>query len=198
MKTATALVALFLLAWLSACVPVTPSTLSISPIATPNPVEAFVNANSSQATAVAAVSTAQFYAGELTATVQSQQITATQSGLGPKLPRCNPWSCPALRRVGAPPRWLISPSRPPPRPPTPAWMPGWPPPHSMPGILPRPPMQPLLKPMPRNKPESPRISSLGWSGKRKSIRRLPSCRLPAGPFSPCCWWSLCSTGRASE
>ena len=69
MKTATALVALFLLAWLSACIPVTPSTLSISPIATPNPVEAFVNANSSQATAVAAVSTAQFYAGQLTATV---------------------------------------------------------------------------------------------------------------------------------
>ena len=78
MKTATALVALFLLAWLSACVPVTPSMLSISPIATPNLVESFVNAGSSQATAVAAVSTAQFFAGQLTATIQSQQITSTE------------------------------------------------------------------------------------------------------------------------
>ncbi len=45
--------------------------------ATPNPVQAYVDANASQATAVAAVATAQFYTSQLTATVEARDESAT-------------------------------------------------------------------------------------------------------------------------
>ena len=45
---------------------------------TPDPAQVFVNANSSQATAISAAATAQYYSGQLTATVQAQHATATE------------------------------------------------------------------------------------------------------------------------
>jgi len=47
-------------------------------IQTPDPVQVFVDANSSQATAVSAAATAQFYSAQLTATVEAQHATATE------------------------------------------------------------------------------------------------------------------------
>ena len=53
---------------------------SVSPLAiqTPDPIQVFVDANSSQATAVSAAATAQFYSAQLTATVEAQHATATE------------------------------------------------------------------------------------------------------------------------
>jgi hypothetical protein len=45
---------------------------------TPSPVQAYVDANSSQSTAVAAIATAQFYSGQLTATVEARNQIATE------------------------------------------------------------------------------------------------------------------------
>ena len=45
---------------------------------TPDPAQVFVDANSSQATAISAAATAQYYSGQLTATVQAQHATATE------------------------------------------------------------------------------------------------------------------------
>ncbi len=44
---------------------------------TPNPVQAYVNSNLSQATAVSAIATAQFYTGQLTATVEAANLAST-------------------------------------------------------------------------------------------------------------------------
>jgi len=52
-----------------------PTTLPLS--STPDPIQAYVEANSSQATAVAAVSTAQFFGSQLTATVEVRNQIAT-------------------------------------------------------------------------------------------------------------------------
>jgi len=69
--------ALFLLSilLLTACVPSVQEPLAVH---TSNPVQAFVDANASQATAQAAVATAQFYTGQLTATVEAQHAIATE------------------------------------------------------------------------------------------------------------------------
>ena len=66
------LLSLFLL--LTACVPAEQATHAY----TPDPAQAFVDANASQATAQAAVATAQFYTGQLTATVEAQHAVATE------------------------------------------------------------------------------------------------------------------------
>jgi len=51
---------------------------SPAPVATPDPIQAFVDANSSQGTAVAAIATADYFSNHLTATVEARNQTATQ------------------------------------------------------------------------------------------------------------------------
>ena len=53
----------------------------ISLIRTPDPIQAYVDANSSQGTAVAAIATADYFSNQLTATVESRNQTATQQVL---------------------------------------------------------------------------------------------------------------------
>lgn len=45
---------------------------------TPDPIQAYVNAGSSQATAAAAISTADYYAHQLTATMEAHNLQATE------------------------------------------------------------------------------------------------------------------------
>jgi len=56
----------------------TPPSVSPLVIQTPDPLQVFVDANSSQATAVSAAATAKYYSGQLTATVEAQHATATE------------------------------------------------------------------------------------------------------------------------
>jgi len=67
---------LLLVLWLAACSPSVP--YSPPSLQTRDPVQTFVDANSSQATAVAAVSTAEYYSSQLTATIEAQHTTATE------------------------------------------------------------------------------------------------------------------------
>lgn len=48
---------------------------------TPDPIQAYVDANASQGTAVAAIATAQFYSGQLTATVEARNQMGTQQAM---------------------------------------------------------------------------------------------------------------------
>ena len=59
---------------LNACVS-NPKSVSVN---TPDPIQAYVDANASQSTAVAAIATADYYSNQLTATVESRNLTATQ------------------------------------------------------------------------------------------------------------------------
>ncbi len=63
-----------LMLFLAACAPMS-NTLPAN--STPNPVQAYVDANTNQATAVAAIATAQFYTGQLTATVEASNLEST-------------------------------------------------------------------------------------------------------------------------
>jgi hypothetical protein len=62
-----------------ACAPVLTHPVSYSP--TPDPIQAFVDANSSQATAVAAIATADYFGSQLTGTVEARHQAATQQVL---------------------------------------------------------------------------------------------------------------------
>ncbi len=63
---------------LAACA--TPAQVAYS-TRTPDPIQAYVNANASQGTAVAAIATAQFYSGQLTATVEARNQIGTQQAM---------------------------------------------------------------------------------------------------------------------
>jgi len=60
---------------LTACMAPTPTAVSFS---TPDPLQPYVDANSSQRTAVAANATADYFSNQLTATVEARNQTATQ------------------------------------------------------------------------------------------------------------------------
>ena len=66
---------LLLLFLLAACV--APAQV-IYPARTPDPIQVFVDANSSQGTAVAAIATADYFSNQLTATAEARNQTATQ------------------------------------------------------------------------------------------------------------------------
>jgi len=66
---------LFLLVFLTACV--APAQV-VYPTRTPDPIQAYVDANSSQGTAIAAIATADYFSNQLTATVEIRNQTATQ------------------------------------------------------------------------------------------------------------------------
>jgi hypothetical protein len=62
-----------------ACAPASPVSVQYSPA--PDPIQAFVDANSSQATAVAAIATADYFGSQLTGTVEARNQSATQQVL---------------------------------------------------------------------------------------------------------------------
>jgi hypothetical protein len=65
----------FFLVFLTACaIP----AQAVYPTRTPDPIQAYVDANSSQGTAVAAIATADYFSNQLTATVETRNQTATQ------------------------------------------------------------------------------------------------------------------------
>jgi hypothetical protein len=66
---------LFLLVFVTACAP--PAQV-VYPTRTPDPIQAYVDANSSQGTAIAAIATADYFSNQLTATVEIRNQTATQ------------------------------------------------------------------------------------------------------------------------
>ncbi len=66
---------MFLLVFLTACA--VPAQV-VYPTRTPDPIQAYVDANSSQGTAVAAIATADYFSNQLTATVETRNQTATQ------------------------------------------------------------------------------------------------------------------------
>jgi hypothetical protein len=66
----------FLLVFLTACA-ASPKQV-VYPTRTPDPIQAYVDANSSQGTAVAAIATADYFSNQLTATVEARNQTATQ------------------------------------------------------------------------------------------------------------------------
>ena len=66
-----------LLLGLSSCLPVADTAL----IPTPNPIQAYLDANSSQGTAIAAVATAEYFSSQLTSTVEARNQSATQQVL---------------------------------------------------------------------------------------------------------------------
>jgi hypothetical protein len=67
---------LFLLFFVTACA--APPAQVMYPTRTPDPIQAYVDANSSQGTAVAAIATADYFSNQLTATVETRNLTATQ------------------------------------------------------------------------------------------------------------------------
>ena len=70
---------LLILLFLVAC---STAPATSEPMNTPDAVQAYVNANASQATAVAAVATAQYYTGGLTATADAHNQAATEQAFG--------------------------------------------------------------------------------------------------------------------
>ncbi len=72
------LIGLPLLLFLAACA-TTPANLPVSN--TPDPIQAYVNANASKATEVAAIATADYFSTQLTATVDARNQIATQQVL---------------------------------------------------------------------------------------------------------------------
>jgi hypothetical protein len=70
------LACLFLL--LTSCAAPAPAVISSS---TPDPIQAYVDANASQGTAVAAIATASYFSNQLTATVESRNQTVTQQAM---------------------------------------------------------------------------------------------------------------------
>jgi hypothetical protein len=69
------LACLFLLVFVTACAA---PVQVVYPTRTPNPIQAYVDANSSQGTAIAAIATADYFSNQLTATVEIRNQTATQ------------------------------------------------------------------------------------------------------------------------
>jgi hypothetical protein len=67
---------MFLLVFLAACA--APPAQVVYSTRTPDPIQAYVDANSSQGTAVAAIATADYFSNQLTATVETRNQTATQ------------------------------------------------------------------------------------------------------------------------
>lgn len=74
------IVFLILFFLLAACTD--PPQQAVTHIRTPDPIQAYVDANSSQGTAVAAIATADYFSNQLTATVEARNQTATQQVLG--------------------------------------------------------------------------------------------------------------------
>ncbi len=66
---------MFLLVFVTACA--APAQV-VYPTRTPDPIQAYVDANSSQGTAIAAIATADYFSNQLTATVEIRNQTATQ------------------------------------------------------------------------------------------------------------------------
>jgi hypothetical protein len=73
------LVGLFLLIFITACT--APPAQVVYPTHTPDPIQAFVDANSSQGTAVAAIATAEYFSNQLTATVETRNQISTQQAV---------------------------------------------------------------------------------------------------------------------
>ena len=67
---------MYILVFLTACA--APPAQVVYPTRTPDPIQAYVDANSSQGTAVAAIATADYFSNQLTATVETRNLTATQ------------------------------------------------------------------------------------------------------------------------
>ena len=70
---------MFLLVFLTACA--APAAQVVIPARTPDPIQVYVDANSSQGTAVAAIATADYFSNQLTATVEARNQTATQEAM---------------------------------------------------------------------------------------------------------------------
>jgi hypothetical protein len=70
---------LFLLLFVTACS--APPAQVVSPTRTPDPIQVFVDANSSQGTAAAAVATADYFSTQLTATAEAEKRSATQQAM---------------------------------------------------------------------------------------------------------------------
>jgi hypothetical protein len=70
---------LFLLFFVTACS--APPAQVVYPTRTPDPIQVFVDANSSQGTAAAAVATADYFSTQLTATADAEKRSATQQAL---------------------------------------------------------------------------------------------------------------------
>lgn len=66
---------LFLFIFLSGCIPAQSTQM---PIRSADPIQAYVNANSSQATAVAAIATADYFSSQLTGTAEAMNQASTQ------------------------------------------------------------------------------------------------------------------------
>lgn len=66
-----------LLLGLSSCLPASDAVLLL----TPDPIQAFVDANSSKGTAIAAIATAEYFGSQLTSTVEARNQSATQQVL---------------------------------------------------------------------------------------------------------------------
>ena len=70
---------MFLLVSLTACA--APSAQVAIPTRTPDPIQVYVDAKSSQGTAAAAIATADYFSNRLTATVEAENQTATQQAM---------------------------------------------------------------------------------------------------------------------
>jgi hypothetical protein len=68
-----------LLLVLTACA--SPAASVVDSLRTPDPIQAYVDANSSQGTAVAAIATAEYFSHQLTATVEARNQIATQQAM---------------------------------------------------------------------------------------------------------------------
>jgi len=70
---------LFLLLFITACS--APSAQVVLPTRTPDPIQVYADANSSQGTAAAAVATADYFSNQLTATTEAEKRNATQQAI---------------------------------------------------------------------------------------------------------------------